>query len=202
MKTTRRLAACTAFLAPAVLSAPRADAQHGHTDVDQVVADCRATGLTGWALVDRATTAVHDAYDHHSMWHLWETPAQSLQHGRGWSAQYNQALAEVLHRLGFRATVVHAARVRGLGRAPWWQAGHTWVVVEHDGRSLDVCASRATNTAGNVPFEPSTEVRPIHRWTRSTVSAALAPVVAAQAWRQLFGAPTPRWLYRRFDEPL
>ena len=191
-------AAATLF-APAVLTAPRPTAG---AELDAVVDRCRASGETGWALVDEATRQVHQAFAHHSLWHLWEGPRAALRHGRGWSAQYNRALAQVLGALGFEVVVVHASRVRGLGRNPWWQTGHTWLHVTHQGRRLDVCASRSTNTAGHVAFVPMTQERPVHPWTRQVVSAVLAPVVATQAWRQLAGDEVPRWLYRRFDEPL
>lgn len=187
------------FVAPAVLTAPSDGDGPG---IDELVADCRATGLQGWALVDHATVLVHRSYRKHSLWHLWDSPESSLRHAHGWSAQYNGALARVLTALGFQVVEVHAARVRGLGRNPWWQAGHTWLRVTHQGRTLDVSASSASNRAGELDVDPRSEVRPVHRWTRSVVSLALTPVVAVQAWRQLFGAEVPGWLHRDFDQRL
>ncbi|WP_420174583.1 hypothetical protein [Luteococcus sp. OSA5] len=201
-KRTLLLAGAAVLAAPAVITAPRSASERPASTVEEIVETCRRSGRQGWELVDEATRAVHAAYTHHSLWHLWETPQVSLQRGRGWSAQYNGALAQVLARLGFEVHEVHASRVRGLGRNPWWQAGHTWLRVTHEGRTLDVSASSAQNEAGKVNFVPTTVVRPTRRWTRSAVSAALAPVVAVQAWRQLRGAEVPRWLYREFDEPL
>lgn len=203
MKTRTALALALPVLlaAPAVVTAPAPSGARRGGPSD-LVGRLRASGLLGWDLVDEATAAVHRAYAQHSLWHLWDTPGASLRHGHGWSAQYNQALAEVLRELGLDVQVVHAARVRGLGRNPWWQAGHTWLRVTIDGRTRDVCAGRAGNRAGQVGFTPTSEVRPLHPWTRATVSLALAPVVAVQAWRQLLGAPVPRWLHRPFDEAL
>ncbi|GAA1388869.1 hypothetical protein [Luteococcus peritonei] len=202
-RTSRTLAltgASAALLAPALLTAPRPTGPG--LDVEQVTSSCRASGLAGWELVDRATRSVHDGFTHHSLWHLWESPTQALRHGRGWSGQYNRALAQVLRSLGFQVVVVHASRVRGLGRNPWWQTGHTWLQVTHQGRTLDVCASRPDNRAGQVGFVPMTQVRPVHPWTREVVTAALVPVVAVEGWRMLLGGDLPRWLYRGFDEPL
>ncbi|MEL4358145.1 MULTISPECIES: hypothetical protein [unclassified Luteococcus] len=201
-KTLLPLAAVLALAAPAVATAPGPAPGSRGTSIDELVAECRASGLSGWDLVDEATRRVHEAFDHISLWHLWEGSATALRHGHGWSAQYNGALKHVLRRLGFRVEVVHAARVHHLGRNPWWNAGHTWLRVTHDGRTLDVCCSRAQHRAGQVSFVPVTQVRPMNRWTRSVVSLSLAPVVSVQAWRQLAGAPVPKWLYRGFDEDL
>lgn len=203
-RSVAALATVGVLVGPALVAAPRperpGDRAAGSTA--EVVAACRASGLQGWELVDEATRLVNAGYAKHSLWHLWESPGASLERGRGWSGQYNRALADVLAELGFRVEVVHASRVRGLGRNPWWQAGHTWLRVTHDGRTRDVCASRPGNTAGQVPFVAMTQVRPVHRWTRAAVSTALAPVVAVQAWRQVAGAEVPRWLYRDFNDPL
>ncbi|MGO4958269.1 hypothetical protein ACTQ49_13540 [Luteococcus sp. Sow4_B9] len=201
-KTPILWAGLASAVAPAVVTAPRAEKARERDAINRIVQHCRTSGLSGWELVDEASRQVHAAYTHHSLWHLWETPTASLERGRGWSAQYNGALALVLRELGFEVQEVHASRVRGLGRNPWWQAGHTWLRVTHQGRTLDVSASSAQNIAGNVDFVPTSVVRPTRRWTRSAVSVALAPIVAVQAWRQLRGAQTPRWLYRDFDQPL
>lgn len=201
-RSMARAAALAAFFAPAVLTAPRPARSTPGRDVEEIAASCRATGLRGWELVDEATRQVHEAFDHTSLWHLWEGSQVALANGRGWAAQYNGALMLVLRRLGIDARVVHAARVRGLGNNPWWQAGHSWLQVTVDGRTRDVCASRAENRAGQVQFVPVTPVRPMNRWTRALVSLSLSPVVAVQAWKQLAGAPVAPWLYRDFDELL
>lgn len=196
------LAALGTLVAPAVATAPGPVPDADGASVDDLVRDCRQTGLAGWELVDEATRRVHEAFDHTSLWHLWEGSATALRHGHGWSAQYNGALKHVLRELGFEVQVVHAARVHGLGRNPWWNAGHTWLQVTHEGRTLDVCASQLDHKAGRVSFVPVTQVRPMNRWTRSLVSLSLSPVVAVQAWRQLGGTSAPKWLYRDFDEKL
>lgn len=192
--------AALGFYAPMLLAGGRGRRQG--PGIAELAHDGWDSLLEGWELVDHATRQVNAAFTQHSMAQLWEGPDTALRRGRGWSGQYNLALAQVLRRLGFQVEVVHASRVRGLGHNPWWQAGHTWLRVTHRGRTLDVCASRPTNRAGEVPFVPTSIVRPIRPWTIPVVSAAFSPVVAVQAWRGLLGTPTPRWMVRDFNDPL
>lgn len=199
MKLTTKTLAVLAGASLATLAATSPKAQGGR-ELASVTDELRATGLTGWELVDAATQRVHQAFEHESLWSLWESAPTAMSHGHGWSAQYNGALALVLERLGFDVHVVHAARVTGLGHNPWWHAGHSWLRVTHDGRTLDVCAGKADNRAGRVAFMPVSEVRPMRRWTRGLVSVAMAPVVTRQVLLQLAGAPQARWLYRPFGQ--
>lgn len=198
---------------PVVLAAPRPDpGRPDHTrpdgsveelrDLDDVVAACRASEATGWQLVDEATALVHAMYTHYSCWHLWLRPAASLAAGHGHSVQYNLALGEVLTRLGFDVEAVHASRVR-LEHHPWYHVGHSWLRVAHEGRRLDVCASRVTNTAGRVSFVPVTDVRPLTTLTRLDTAVALAPFVVASVWRSwLTGRPIQPWVHRPFGVPV
>nr|WP_203569152.1 hypothetical protein [Aestuariimicrobium ganziense] len=190
--------------APVVLKAPPAvPAQPGEpTTLDEVVGRCRDSRLAGWDLVGLAQQLVHDRYTHYSAWHLWQSPQQSFANGRGLSNQYNSALAQVLEELGFEVRRVHAARVR-LERAPWWHSGHTWLKVTHEGRTRDVCASRPSTAPGRVAFVPVTPVRPFTGLTNLNTTLGLAPFVIEAVWRSLLTRePTPRWLYRRFGEPV
>lgn len=199
LSTTARLALVlgAAAAAPVVALAPAATGT-GAT-VDDLIDEAHASGLRGWELVDRATELVHGSYDHYSAWHLWESAATSLAHGRGASVQVNQVLARVLEGLGFEVEVVHAARVR-LGRHPWWHAGHLWVRVSIADDQRDVCAMTAGNRAGQVAFTPLTEVRDVHPWTVAAVTVGLAPFVTVQVWRQLLrGDDVPDWMYRPFS---
>ncbi|MGJ6980197.1 hypothetical protein ACSDQ9_06655 [Aestuariimicrobium soli] len=187
-----------AAAAPMVALAPAPEGT-GAT-ADDLVREARSSGLEGWELVDRANDLVHGAYDHYSAWHLWESPATSLAHGRGSSVQVNRVLAQVLTALGFEVELVHAARVR-FGRHPWWHAGHLWARVTIAGEQRDVCAMTEGNRAGRVAFTPLTEVREVHPWTIPAVTAGLAPFVVVQVWRQLvLGDEVPGWMYRPFGE--
>ncbi len=210
-KSLLAAAAAGAVVLPAVLAAPGPEPalpEYRSPDgrairlrtVDDVVAACRASGEEGWELVDLATSLVHRMYTHYSCWHLWLSPARSLEAGHGSSNQYNLALAQVLRRLGFRVHLVHASRVR-MEHHPWYHTGHTWLQVDHDGRRLDVCASRPGNRAGEVAFVPITEVRRFGPVSYADNALALAPIVIAGVWRsRLTGRPVPRWMYRPFGQ--
>lgn len=213
MKNSLKVATLTAaaVVLPVVLKAPPPEPalpEHTTPDgstmelhtIDDIVDACRACGVQGIDLVDLATSLVYRMYTHYSSWHLWLTPERSLRDGHGCSIQYNLALAQVLHRLGFSVHPVHASRVR-MEHHPWYHTGHTWLQVELEGRRLDVCASRPGNRAGQVAFVPITEVRPLSCLTRVDNVAALAPIVVVSLWRNwLRGRPPARWMYRPFGE--
>ena len=190
-----RAAVVSAVIVPVVMGAPR-----GHDegpDIDTIVSRCRASGLTGWALVDDATARVHGCLRHESSWHLWYGPEAALRHGQGRDTQYNVALARALRRLGFDVRIVHAALVRGLGTPPWFLRGHLWLQVTHDGHTRDVCAGHAGNRAGHVPFVAVSEVQVARGWTPWVVAVGLAPFVVDEVWRTIIRRRRPReWLYR------
>ncbi|NLE96659.1 MAG: arylamine N-acetyltransferase [Propionibacterium sp.] len=194
----RRLLAVVALLiaiavVPVVRRAPRPRGT-GAT-VERIAERLIAGGATGRELADEAIRDVALAVGHHSAWHLWESPRQSLRHGRGWSHQYNTALMLVLRELGFDAKLVHAARVRGFGH-PWFMSGHTWVKVRIDGYWLDACASSMSNRVGSVGFVPLTEELPLYRRTRWAIGLALSPFVVDAVWRAwLSGDEMPAWVY-------
>lgn len=201
-RALRLLLAAAVAAAPVLVRAPRTRpiAPDGLHTVDDVVAACIESDLHGWELVDHATALVHRKYSHYSCYHWWETPAQSFARSRGQSNQYNTVLARVLRGLGFHVRVVHAARVR-LSRSPWWHSGHTWLEVTVDGRTRDVCASRAENRAGDVHFVPVTAVRPFRGLTYVDTTLGLAPIVTVLVWKAMLkNEPLPRWMYRPFDE--
>lgn len=206
MSSRKRLLGIAAIVSaatlPVVLRAPRTEpiAPDGVTTIDETIAAARASGLDGWALVDHATQIVHRKYSHYSCYHWWESPEQSFTRSRGQANQYNTVLAKVLKGLGFHVRTVHAARVR-LQRSPWWHSGHTWLEVTIDGRTRDVCASRAENRAGDVRFIPVTAVRPFRGLTYVDTTVGLAPIVTVLVWKALLKRDElPRWMYRPFDE--
>ena len=183
---------------PVVAKAPKTAA--GGVTTAQLTEQSRATGLTGWDLVDDATARVHRSLTHESSWHLWYTPRASLRHGQGRDTQYNPALADVLRGLGFEVEVVHAAWVRGLGAQPWFQRGHLWLRVTVAGHTRDVSASREGNRAGRVPFVAVSDVQPARPWTPWVVAAGLTPFVVREVWASMLGGREPAsWLYRRMD---
>ncbi|WCC79497.1 hypothetical protein O6R08_08240 [Cutibacterium equinum] len=199
------LAGVAAVVVPVVVAAPKPepglpDGPDGKPlrTFDDVVAACRATGKSGWDLVDEATHLVHRMYTHYSCWHLWLSPEQSLAAGHGHSGQYNIVLGRVLKELGFQVRPVHAARVR-LEHHPWYHTGHNWLRVTYGGKELDVCASRPGNTAGNVAFVPLTDVLDRTRLNSIDTTVALAPIVVANVWKSwLTRSGVQRWVYRPF----
>jgi hypothetical protein len=125
----------------------------GVTTLDDAVATCRRTGLTGWELVLHAQRLVYDKFVFYSLRNSWDTPARAFARGIGYCTQYNLALAQLLERLGFDVQPVYSFRVRVLDD-PDWRLGHTWLQVTVEGETLDVCAGRADNRPGSVHFTP------------------------------------------------
>lgn len=202
MRVLGLLATVAVAIVPVVVRAPRTRpiAPDDISSIDEAIAACRKSELHGWDMVDHATQLVHRKYSHYSCYHWWESPEQSFQRSRGQANQYNTVLAKVLKGLGFHVRTVHAARVR-LTRSPWWHSGHTWLEVTVDGRTRDVCASRAENTAGDVKFIPISTVRPFRGLTYVDTTLGLAPIVTVLVWKAwVRRTPLPRWMYRPFDE--
>jgi transglutaminase-like putative cysteine protease len=158
------------------------------------VAACRRSGAAGWDLVDLASRLVHDRFTTYSVLHVWERPETAFRRRRGYCAQYNGALAQVLCRLGLDAWLVYAARARFDDNAEW-ALGHAWVRVRHDGGVCEVCARSAGNRPGPVGFTCLGRVRrlgPVARVASGagTAAAAFAAVLAAR----LRGHGRPRWV--------
>lgn len=201
------LAGLTAVaLAPVVLRAPEPalSLPRDIRDLDEALDDCLGTRLDGWELVDYATELVNQKFTRYSLWHFWETSGLAFKNSRGFSDQYNLALGRLLAGLGFEVQVVHASRVRfdsSRQGAPWWNAGHTWLRVSYGGRTLDVCASRADHRAGQVRFDPVSDVRPMNPWSGFDIRLALAGPVTYQVWKSMLaGRAVPRWMYRGFHD--
>lgn len=195
------LVVLSGLVAPVVVRAPAVARQAAGVPatLDAALQVCRDSGLSGWELVDHATTLVHQKFLNYSVWHLWEGPRAAYRNGRGYSNQYNLALAQLLTGLGFTVQVVHAARVRP-NRNPWWHVGHTWLWVTHAGLTRDVCASDAANRAGHVSFVAQSQVRVARRSSPLVMALAIAPFTVTAVWRSMVtGTPVPDWVYRPFD---
>lgn len=189
------LAATVLALGPVVASAPPRARNRPAPTLDELVAQCLASGQRGRDLVNEAIQTVAHAFEQHSVWHLWESPKRALAGRRGWSQQYNTVLLELLRRLGFEARLVHAARVRGFGY-PWWLSGHAWVKVRLGTQEIDACASRGTNRAGEIGFVPLTIELPVRTVTRWAVSLALTPFIVREVWAAwLNGRSVPAFVY-------
>jgi len=199
------LGLAAAALVPVIVKAPQAvpSLPQDVRTIEEAVTNCRASGLQGWELVDHATHLVNSKFTRYSCWHLWETPERAFRNSRGFSDQYNTALALVLVGLGFEVEIVHAARVRPSREPsdnPWWNAGKTWLRVSHDGRTLEVSAGDVRNQPGDVCFIPESEARLVNPWTLLDIRLAMTPLVTARIWQSwLRQEPVPRWIYSEFN---
>jgi hypothetical protein len=158
------------------------------------VSTCRRSGAAGWDLIDQASRLVHDRFTTYSVLHVWERPETAFRRRRGFCTQYNGALAQILHRLGFDAWMVYTARVR-FDDNPEWALGHTWVRVRLGGDVRDVCARSTGNRPGSVGFICLGRVRrfgPVARVASGagTAAAAFAAMLAARC----LGQGRPRWV--------
>jgi len=158
------------------------------------VSVCQASGAAGWDLVDQASRVVQERFTTYSVLHVWERPETAFGRRRGYCAQYNGALAQILRRLGFDAWMVYAARVR-FDDNPEWSLGHAWVRVRLDGDVRDVCARSASNRPGSVGFVCLGRVRRLGLVARvaaggGTAAAAFAAVLLAR----FRGQGRPRWV--------
>ncbi|TQL63231.1 hypothetical protein [Propioniferax innocua] len=198
------LGAAAATVLPVLAAVPPARPRlpDGVDTLDDAIASCRASGLEGWELVEHARILVHRKYSQYTIVTLWENAPSSFRNSRGYSSQYNGALALLLEALGFEVERVFATRVRsGATPEPWWRTAHSWVRVTHGGRTRDVCAFDRSAPAGEVSFVPLTEVRSFGKRTRRNTRIGMTPFIYARAWRSLLtGQPLPRWLVRPFGE--
>ena len=145
-------------------------------------------------MVEQASRLVHDRFTTYSVLHVWERPDTAFRRRRGYCAQYDGALAQVLCGLGFDAWLVYAARVRFDDNAEW-ALGHAWVRVRLDGGVREVCARSAGNRPGSVGFACLGRVRrlgPVARIASAAGTAAAAS--AAVLLARLRGHGRPRWV--------
>lgn len=189
-------AALAGFAAPLLSPVPLPTPPLGEpVSLSEAVALCRDSCLQGWALVEFARQLVGRRFVEYSWATPWERPATAFRHGRGYCAQYNVALRDLLRELGIEADAVFAARVR-LGDTPWWRTGHVWLRVRVDGRTRDVCA-RHCDGPGDIRFIPVTEVHPFG--CRTQINAAIWATIALAAlrWRAIITRqPLPEWVHR------
>lgn len=200
-RATKLVTGLVGFLAPPAVFSPTPQVRRPEiATLEDAVKVCQESELSGWPLVDFATSLVNDKYSHYSAWHLWLTPEQSFAQSQGLSLQYNQALAAILTSLGVELAVVQCARVRQVLPRPWWLAGHVWLKVSINDQTRDVCAGNASNRAGDVDFTPIADVHPFRRISHLTLCTFGAFPVATTVWRAwLRGDQIPSWLYREFS---
>lgn len=194
------VAALAVAVAPVIARTPkpRVATPEGVQTLEDAVKVCRASGLTGWDLVEFAQQLVHRKFTRYSILSVWEPPALAFRNSRGYCNQYNSALWWLLRELGFDAERVFSTRVRQ-DINPWWRMGHTWVRVTIDGLTLDVCAGRPDHRPGRVSFTPVTDVMPFGSMTYLNTTNGMILFTVANVWRSLLTRePLPRWMEREF----
>jgi hypothetical protein len=168
----------------------------------EAVRHCQDSATTGWDLVDHACRLVHDRFTTYSVLHVWESPETAFRRRRGFCTQYNGALAQMLHRLGFDTWLVYSPRVR-FRDDDTWTLGHTWVRVRLDGEVRDVCARDGGNHVGHVGFTYGSRSRPLGPASKAVTSLGTALTAsAALLMARLRGRARPRWVeHARRDSP-
>ncbi|OHD54809.1 MAG: hypothetical protein A2Y33_02240 [Spirochaetes bacterium GWF1_51_8] len=165
----------TVFLVPVVISipallslrdTPARSAVDGVTTLDDAASMCRASGLTGWELVEYARALVSRKMSY-SYRNPYDLPARAFERGLGYCWHKGWALYELLTRLGFRVQAVQAVKVmfpagdiEGV-RREGGMLGHMWVRVGIDGMTLDCDPGREDIETGELFCEPISPVVPL-----------------------------------------
>ncbi len=168
----------------------------GIETLDEAVAACQRSGLTGWDLVTFVQHLVLRKFAYYSCRNLWDTPAGAFRRGMGYCTQYNLALKQILDRLGFKTRAVFSLRVR-VADAPEWAMGHTWLRVRVDGEVRDVCAGHAENLPGQVNFTPLAPTWPGNDFVFFLTHLGMIGFCGVLEWRAvLSGGQAPRWMFQ------
>lgn len=147
------------LLLPGALRLPtyKRTSLNGVVSLQDAIADCRRSGLSGWDLVAYAQQLVARKFAIYTTRNLWDSPARAFAHGMGYCTQYNLALKQILDRLGFTTEAVFCLRVQ-VKDEPRWRMGHTWLRVKADGQVREVCAGRIGKMPGQIDFQPLSHV--------------------------------------------
>lgn len=171
--------------------------QGGVVTIEDAIAACRASGLSGWALVAFAQNLVRRKFTIYTTRNVWDSPARAFEHGMGYCTQYNLALKQILDGLGFETRVVFCFRVRNLADDRW-AMGHTWLRVTVDGREQDVCAGRLANRPGHNQFMPLLPVLPAPGPVPLLTHLGVILLSGFVEWKAtLAGRPAPYWTYMK-----
>jgi hypothetical protein len=177
------------------LGKTRPTAQDGVVTIDDAIAACKDSGLSGWALVTFAQNLVRRKFTIYTTRNLWDSPARAFERGLGYCTQYNLALKEILDGLGFETRVVFCLKVRNLADDRW-AMGHTWLKVTTDGQERDVCAGRLQNRPGRNQFMPLLPVLPAPGPVPLLTHLGVILLSGFVEWKAtLTGRPAPYWTY-------
>ena len=163
----------------------------GVTTVDDAVAECRASGLSGLALAAYAQRLTARKYccSRRNPWDSWE---RTFERGMGYCLQMTMALKLIYDRLGIEARPVQSLRCRfppsvvhGVPQ-PSCVSGHMWLRVRIDGADYDVCPGDQDNTPGIIHFQVLAPVRTVPAWLIPVLHLFSAAENVRRDWRNLF----------------
>jgi len=163
----------------------------GVTTMDDAVAACRASGLSGVELAAYAQRLVAGKmeYSRRNPWDSWE---RGFERGMGYCIQQTMALLLIYRRLGIDAWPVRALRCRFPAGAvagveePACISGHMWPRVSIDGAIYDVCPGSGANRPGSLHFEILSPVRGVSMWTIPFLHVMCAAENVRRDWKNLF----------------
>jgi len=143
------------YALPATLSLPRGPRPGLEPlTISQAAQQLRATGQTGWPLVEAARALVAERM-RYSRRNPFDSAGKAFARGYGYCMQMAYALARLLTRLGFEARVVQAFRNRFPDGTV---TSHAWVSVTVEGETRHIDSLFYDAQAGEIDFTPLSEV--------------------------------------------
>jgi len=131
--------------------------------INDAIATCRASGLTGWGLASHAQALVCGqmfySYDN-----SFDSPRRAFSRGKGYCWQQSGVLNLILRGLGIKSRLIYATRarfpdvVRQGKLVHIGESGHVWCRVTIDGVEKDLCPGNLANRPGVIHFEPLSPV--------------------------------------------
>jgi hypothetical protein len=140
---------------------------NGIITIEDAVNDCKSTGLTGWELVTYAQNLTARKFTY-TRKYPWDTPERAFERGQGYCQQQALALNKIYDRLGINSWVVYTAMCRlppqlvdGIYEKERI-TGHTWLMVNIQGKEMDVCPGSVNNLPGVTHFTVLSDVKPLN----------------------------------------
>jgi hypothetical protein len=148
------------YALPATRSLPRGQRPGVESlTIAGAAAQLRASGKTGWDLVEAARALVAQRM-RYCRRNSFDSAAKAFERGYGYCVQHAYALSDLLTQLGFQAQVVQAFRSRFPGGEV---NSHAWVSVTVDGESRHVDSLFYDEQAHQIAFAPLSTVTGIPR---------------------------------------
>jgi hypothetical protein len=137
--------------------------------VDDVVKQCRNSGLNGWELVEFAQKLVSGnmKYAYNNSFNM---PKKAFKKGKGYCWHQSGVLNSILRKLDFKSRLVFSVKnlvpekmVEGVLIKEHY-SGHVWCRVNFDGVEKDVCPGSIKNKPGVIHFKPISKVKEWNAW--------------------------------------